>query len=322
MRDYDDEKSIEAEVEWLENHLTIHYSSTEALIRSEKLRQAANQTTIGNIITTMRTMSAINWADWFEQMCYVEQILRKDPAGSYGVDTFATRDRYRHIVEHLAKGTALSEIEIAWRLVKAVPSRLENIQTNDVAISHVGYYLTGSGSKSFQNSINYHAGLRQRSREFILKHPKQFYFGIITGGSLALVVMGLKWGSRKFFHRRLPLTAALLLLPTSEIAQGLVNWGISKVLPPRVLPRIDLKDGIPDTMRTMVVIPTLFLTKDSLEGQFDRLEVCHLANADPNLHFALLTDFADAPHAEMPEDKALIDLAINRIEDLNYRYGP
>ena len=321
LRDYDNDKSIEAEVEWLENHLTVHYSSIEALIRSEKLRQAANQTTIGNIITSMRTISSINWADWFEKMCYVEQILCKDPARTYGVDTFATRDRYRHIVEHLARGTDLTEIEVAWRLVNVVSQNLDNTETKGVAKSHVGYYLTGLGSKSFQKSINYHAGLGQRIREFILKHPEQFYFGTISGGTLTLLALGLKLGGSKLFHRRLPLTATLLLLPTSEIAQGLANWSISKVFPPRVLPRIDLSEGIPATMRTMIVVPTLLLTKESIGGQFDRLEICYLANADPNLHFALLTDFADAPHAEMPEDKVLIDLATNRIEDLNFRYG-
>ena len=43
----------------------------------------------------------------------VETILRKDPGGIYGRMDFVTRDRYRHVVERLAKGSALSEVEVA-----------------------------------------------------------------------------------------------------------------------------------------------------------------------------------------------------------------
>ena len=35
----------------------------------------------------------------------------------------------------------------------------------------------------------------------------------------------------------------------------------------------------------------------------ERLEIHYLANPDPNLRFALLTDFTDAPHETMPQDE-------------------
>ena len=38
---------------------------------------------------------------------------REDPAGVYGRMDFATRDGYRHVIEHVAKRSAASEAEVA-----------------------------------------------------------------------------------------------------------------------------------------------------------------------------------------------------------------
>ncbi len=52
----------------------------------------------------------------------------------------------------------------------------------------------------------------------------------------------------------------------------------------------------------------------------EALEVRYLANRDQHLHFALLTDWRDAPTETMPEDEALLDQAREGIEALNEKY--
>ncbi|MGN6728752.1 MAG: glycosyltransferase family 2 protein, partial [Rhodanobacteraceae bacterium] len=54
--------------------------------------------------------------------------------------------------------------------------------------------------------------------------------------------------------------------------------------------------------------------------QLELLEIRYLGNRDPNLHFALLTDFPDAPQREMPQDAALLAAAVAGIERLNEKY--
>src|SRR5262245_44903863 len=54
----------------------------------------------------------------------------------------------------------------------------------------------------------------------------------------------------------------------------------------------------------------------------DELEVRFFANRDPHLHFALLSDFADADQANEPGDAAIIEAARRRIDELNERHGP
>ena len=42
-----------------------------------------------------------------------------------------------------------------------------------------------------------------------------------------------------------------------------------------------------------------------------------LANRDPHLHFALLSDWADAARGSRPEDQSLVEAALRGIEQLN-----
>ena len=90
------------------------------------------------------------------------------------------------------------------------------------------------------------------------------------------------------------------------MAVAIVNYLTSLVLSPRVLPKMDFKDGVPASARTIVVVPSLLLSHECLRGLLQRLEIHYLANPDPELAFALLTDFVDAPQQEMPEDAGAV----------------
>jgi cyclic beta-1,2-glucan synthetase len=52
------------------------------------------------------------------------------------------------------------------------------------------------------------------------------------------------------------------------------------------------------------------------------MEIHHLANRDPHLHFALLTDFRDAPEETLPGDQRCLERARAGIEMLNRKYLP
>ena len=75
------------------------------------------------------------------------------------------------------------------------------------------------------------------------------------------------------------------------------------------------------TACTLVVVPTLLTTADAIQSELNRLEIRYLGNTDANLRFGLLSDFADAPRQNMPEDTEYIDIVARGIEELNRRYG-
>ena len=111
-------------------------------------------------------------------------------------------------------------------------------------------------------------------------------------------------------------------IPASDLAIALVNRTVTSLLGPRALPRLDLSDGVPEHLRTIVVVPTLLTGLDAVKEQVDRLEIHFLANPDGDLRFALLSDWVDAPSESLPGDDELLAAAADGIERLNQRHGP
>ena len=320
LRAHEGERDIAPVVIWLETQPVTRHATVEGLLHEEHQHQAARQVSVGNTITSMRTLSALDWPDWFERVSLVEQVLRRDPAGAYGRSTAATRDRYRHAVEDLARHAGQSEDVVA-RLVVA---RAASAPADDERARHIGYYLVDKGRPGFEAAIGYRPPPGELARRTVLERPAPVYLGALAGLTAATVAGGLRLAGRRSADdgRGWVLGAALALLPAGALATELVNRAVTRALPPRVLPRLDLAAGVPPELTTLVVIPTLLLTPESVGRQLDALEVIALANQDPQLHFALLTDFADAPEETMPEDAALLEAAAARMRELAARHGP
>ncbi|MCA9132298.1 MAG: hypothetical protein KDA45_04060 [Planctomycetales bacterium] len=119
--------------------------------------------------------------------------------------------------------------------------------------------------------------------------------------------------------------ALLLALPlwitASSLGIGVANWLATHLLSPQSLPRKEFKEGIPARHRTLVVVPTMLNSPAAIERLIDGLEVRYLANRDPSLHFALLTDLVDAATETLPGDAELVRLASVGIARLNAKYG-
>ena len=121
----------------------------------------------------------------------------------------------------------------------------------------------------------------------------------------------------------LALIGVPLLLSASHLAVALVNWLVTLLATPHLLPRMDFSGGIPPESRALAVIPTMLTSAQNIEDLVEALEVRFLANRDEHLHFGLLTDFRDAPEETLPEDEPLLRLAQKRIQELNEKYrGP
>jgi cyclic beta-1,2-glucan synthetase len=317
-------------IEWLETHLRGRNEDVAEVLHREHQRQAANQVTVGNCVTSLRLLSVLDWTVIFERASALEAELRTDPAGVYGRQDFATRDQYRRVVEKLAKGSKFDEVAIARRAVHMAREN-PNSTADAVALparSHCGYYLIGPGRSALETAISYRPKFTDRAREMILAHAPLFYFGALTS-AMGLILLGILLyagrflvGSPSFVIIALVLLVLATLLPASDLAVGLVHHIITLLLPPRVLPKMDFKDGIPNQCATFVVMPSMLLHPDSGAVLAERLEIHYLSNPDPQLRFGLLTDFADAPAELMPGDAAALRTAVEQIKALNERHAP
>ena len=119
----------------------------------------------------------------------------------------------------------------------------------------------------------------------------------------------------------LVLTALLALIPASDLALTVLNWDLTHFFPPRLLPRMDTANGIPEDAATFVVVPTIFLSESQVHELVERLEVHYLANQDEHVYFALLGDFPDAESEETSTDSHLLAIAQSGIDALNRRHG-
>jgi cyclic beta-1,2-glucan synthetase len=305
----------------LQRALEAQDDSAEEMLRREHQREAANQLAIGNIITTMRLLSSIDWPLFFERVSLVEQILREDPAGAYARMDFPTRDRYRHSVEELARGAKQSEAAVARRAVQLAHEATWRTPEHDRQ-HHVGYYLISRGRFRLEADLGYPPTARERFARFFFRYPALGYLGTIAFGAALILASLLSYAFRNGASgAELWLVALVALLPVSELTVGLLNLLVTTQVPPRQLPKLDMRRGIPALDRTMVVVPAIVDDEQQVLGLIDDLEVRYFANRDSHLHFALLTDFADSDEPSRPGDARLLDVARQGIDRLNAQHG-
>jgi cyclic beta-1,2-glucan synthetase len=270
-------------------------------------------------IGSLRTLSARDWRGFVEAVSRTEAILRRDPAHVYGRMDFETRDRYRRAVEELARGSGADEETIAQEVLErsmTSPARL------DVLERHVGHWLIGDGRPALETSLGFRSAGRARSRRFVLRKAGLLYF--LCGSALTLLPLGLLTAASA--RAGVPAAGIVLLLllglvPASAVSLSLTNWLATFLVPPRVLPKLEPSDGIPEYARTVVAIPVLVRDEAEVDSLLTSLEVRYQGNADPNVWWALLTDWADAPTENLATDDAVLERAREGVAKLNTEYG-
>jgi len=306
--------------EWLDKQLSKMGLSIEAVVHEENHRQAAAQVTVGNIITSMRLLSTLDWKDFFETVSLIDPELAKDPAGIYSKMDFATRDRYRHVIERISKGAKLNEplvARAALRLAEAARDRNE-----DTPRAHVGFFLIGKGVESLEAEVKYRPRISERLQRTLENHAAPFYLGtIVLLTLLAEAVIFIAVLQTNASPLMAVLAALLALVPASDLALSVLNWDITHIFPPRLLPKVDLSKGVPPEARTMVVVPVILSDEATVDKLLNKIEIAYLGNQDEHIHFALISDFADATSEEMPDDGQIVGAARQGIENLNQRYS-
>ncbi len=305
----------------VEAHLEARHTTSEDAIRSEHQRQAAAQVSVANVVTSLRLCGSLDWSEYFEAVSLVERVLQRDPAGAYGSMDFLSRDRYRQAVEELSEPTGEAQLRVVLRAVESARQAAESGPAGCRA-AHVGHHLIGKGRPDLETDIAYRPKLRKRLRRWAFAHATAVYLGSV--GLLTALLLGLGLAYLQGEHASpwmQVLAAALLWLPASEVAIALVQRLAALWAPPRRLPRLDMSSGVPDNARTIVVVPTLLTSVSGVRDLIEHVEVLALGNLDPRIHFAILSDFVDAPARDMPQDGPILEAARAGIEALNARLG-
>ena len=303
----------------LDTALAARGQTIEDAIRAEGQHQAAEQAGMANLIGSLRLISTFDWSEFFESVSLVEQVLKRDPSGVYSRMDFRSRDRYRHAVEELAVSTGEGQMLLALKSVER--ARQTHVRTPDAPESHVGYHLIGPGRRQFERSVAWQPDLAHRVRRLFFACATPGYLGTIAMGTALLVAVAVDYASwYGWSGASLVFVALLAAVPASELTIQLLQRVISYLIPPRRLPRIEL-DEVPPSARTMVIVPTLLGNVERVDELLGHLEVHALGNVDPNIHFAVLSDFLDAASETMPHDAEILEAARSGIAALNAKHA-
>jgi len=322
LRDHD--PALDPVIVWLEQRLADQGTTPDEALRHERRTQAANQVSVGNAITSMRAITATSWSDFFESVSVVDAVLREDPSADYARLDFTTRDRYRRRVEAIARRSTLDEPEVARLAVEAARAEADAAPGGqDVRDAHVGSFLIGERLSDLERAAGYRPTLRAMVARAALAQPTAAYLGGIALLSAVLVAIIARYAALAGATAYGLLAVVLVvLIPASELAVSLVNYAVTLLLPPRVLPKLDFSEGIPAARRTLVVVPLIVRSVDDVREAVAQIEIRYLGNHDAHLHLALLCDLYDAALETMPGDEAVIEAAARGIEALNARHGP
>ena len=313
--------SLALPLTWLEQRLNECGQTIQQLVQEENQQQAADQVSMSNSIGSLRFLGVMDWREFVETMSGVDQALREDPGGVYGTMDFLSRDRYRHVVEKLARRSRFSEDKVARTAIELAHDGLTG-NKGDARAAHVGFYLIGKGLPQLERALE----IRRSPFIYLPKRWRRFPFFFYMGAIVMLTATFTGVFLTKSQAYSLPVWAVVLIatvfiLGASQLAVSLINLMATLLATPRPLPRMDFSKGIPTEYRTLVVVPTMLASMQNIEKLTEALEVRFLANQDPHLHFGLLTDFQDSQKETLPEDETLLRYARQKIEELNAAYA-
>jgi len=312
-------------LQFLEETLRERGLDPEDLLRAEDHNQASRQISVGNTLTSLTAIDQMNWRDWFEAASLADRVLRQDPAGLYNRSDFMTRDAIRHEIEQISKRLKISDSATSEVVLNcAQRAALEAPGSDDISLvqKHVGNFLLGDGRTTLERALNYSPPLLQRLQRLLTNNALLTYLGSIL--LVTMLLAGYVTLLSEWAESAVPLficTMLLAFLPVSELASSLVQYVVSRWVPPRALPKLNSDGPVPPDSKTIVVVHTIFNSAASIQRAIDGLEVRFLATDDPVFTFVLMADLPDARSEHAQGDQQIVATASAEIEVLNRRHS-
>jgi Ser/Thr protein kinase RdoA (MazF antagonist) len=254
---------------WVEQRLAESGQTLKQLVQADGQQQAADQVSIANSIGSMRLLAVTDWREFVETVSIAERTLGEDPGGVYARMDFATRDRYRHVIEKIAKHSSHSEVEVAQAAVRLAQAAASETPAKEHE-AHVGFYLIGKGLPQLERLVRMRRTLREKDlREFGRSRPIWLYLGPDHRTDLRSLPAtpparcARQWARTAGCSR---CAECFVVLGASQLAVALVQLAGDARSPRRVRCRAwTYRAGIPAEARTLVVVPTMHAIETNID---------------------------------------------------------
>lgn len=280
-----------------------HYSPTDKSAADiDKLNEAAKQNLLMmNIFNSLKKITKLPMAELLDAVSFSEQALKKEKAGMYDQMYDKTKDDYRAQIVRLSKQRKMKEYDLVRELVAKADERDE----------HVGWLLFPQ--KPF----------RQRA---------YLYITIVALASIVLAIAFSSWAVK--FTWLAWVCGFVMLIPASQLAIDLFNQVLYWCHKPVNTFKLKFKDGIiPKEYATMVIMPTILKNRQKTVELLEQLELYYLSNLNrasegqrlerrqQNLYYTLIGDAAAGDAADMPWDDEVVAAGLEKVRELNAKYG-
>ena len=293
----------------LEETVEMAGSDITDIIKKEHFDIALKKVLMGNYITSIKTIQRIDFLAVFQKLNGVEELLKQDPANVYAKMDHSTKDYYRNKIKEIATKSKISEIYIAKKILELANNAGTDKKT------HIGYYLIDEGINDLYKIINY----KSKKTKTSIEKTKVYILAICF---FSAIISGLFTMILKKNNVVLNVVSFLLfLIPSSEIVIQTIQFVLSKIVKPKLIPKIDFSNGIDKENTTIVVIPTILKTRKKVQELMRKLEVFYIANKSENLYFALLGDCSESSKKEEAFDKEVIEEGLSQCKYLNEKYN-
>ena len=293
----------------LEETIELTGSTVPDIIKKEHFDIAVRKVSIGNSITSIKKIQRINFLEIFEKVNGVEELLKKDPSLVYEKMDNKTKEYYRNKIKEISKKTKISEIYIARKL-------LELANGNEKKKSHIGYYLIDEGIEELYKVLKY-----KKRNSIKLKERVKIYITLILIFSIVISYFMAKALNSNINNLTILIISCILFfIPAFELINQIFSYVLSKIVKPKLIPKMDFSKGINKENSTMVVIPTIVNSKGKVRDLIEKLEVFYLANKSDNIYFCLLGDCTESSKEEEEKDLEIIEEGKEQVEILNKKY--
>jgi cyclic beta-1,2-glucan synthetase len=318
----DQDPKITPALTWLDDRLATQDTTSDAAVRDIHRQQGAANLSVRNIITSLRLISDVDWKQIFERVSLVDDVLAN--GSDFRSMDFPTRTLYRRAIEELSRGSSRTELDIANAAQLAAKQAAADASTSERARHRdTGYILLAGGRRAFEKAVGYRPPMRNRVAAINrLVGVGGYVTAIFVVAAILLAAPLLVLSTARVNVECLGLLGVLGAIPAIDVAVAIVNRVMNLGFAATLLPALELPDGVPSHLRTLVAMPTLLTTLEDVEGLIERLEIHHLSSPEGDLHFALVTDWIDAANEHAEGDATLTVAAANGIARLNRRYGP
>ena len=295
----------------LEETVELTGNNVSDIIKKEHFDIAVRKVSIGNSITSIKRIQRINFLEIFEKINGVEELLKQDPSGIYERMDNKTKEYYRNKIKEISKKTKISEIYITRKLLE-----IANENSGKGKKSHIGYYLMDDGIDELYKALKC-----KKKASIDVKEKTKIYITLIVVFSLVISfylanILNSKINNTAVFF----ISWILFFVPATEVVNQIISYILSKMVKPKLIPKLDFSKGIDKENSTMVVIPTIVNSGKKVKSLIKKLEVFYLANKSKNLYFCLLGDCTESDKQEEDLDKEVIEEGKKQIEILNKKY--